>query len=104
MDLFVFQCSQTCSEGQAATYSMNTGDRVAKTYGCPLPESVAEVKNAWSYISTPPYFSLAFTKTALSLLCRLIIIIIIPELTMYISDTESLLLNSAYYPTFTAVI
>ena len=86
---------------------MSTGDKPAKTYGYPLPESVAEVKNAWSYISTPPYLSLAFTETVLRLLCKLIIIIIIiivPNLTMYIFDTESLLINPAHCPTFTAVI
>jgi hypothetical protein len=85
---------------------VSTGDKAANTYGYSSPESVAEVKNAWSYISAPPYFSIAFTETALRLLCKLIIIIIIiiPELTMYIFDTESLLINSARDPTFTVIV
>jgi len=95
--LFVFQRIQTCSKSQAASYSVSTSDKAAKTYGYPSPESVAVVKNAWSYISTPPYFSLAFTETASRLLCRLMIItitIIIPELTMHISLFHRAFFNS----------
>jgi hypothetical protein len=44
---------------------MSTGDKAAKTYGYPSFETVAEVRNAWSYTSTPPYFSSPFTETAL---------------------------------------